>query len=284
MRNFLMDRDKKFLRVVICITLFLFLYNFHKIFISDLLKREVSSLINGTSVVFESLSHSKGWRATNLIYEEKERGWLSEKNSPFPHVFVFELISTSKIYLLRFNNLSVNEKQKKRTSKKIKVEFSNIGPESDYVTIGTFVLKENKEKQEIKIPRSKAKWIRLSILSNYGHPNYTELLKFEAWGVPIFHLFRIISNFIWVLGISLTLAAFSFNEFLSYKLSIKRKELFKRDTFKKPVVLGLVLIVFGIIVSVQVFWLSLALMIPAVLLLFWAIKLYASKKTKSQEA
>lgn len=279
-----MNRDKKFLRVLIYIALFMFLYNFHRVINGNLLRRKVVSLSTSTSVVFESSRYSIGWRAINLIYEERERGWLSEKSSPFPHVFVFRLISTSKIDLLIFNNLSMDEKQNKRTSKEIKVEFSNIGSESDYITIGTFVLKENKEKQEFKITRSKAKWIRLSILSNYGDPNYTELRKFEAWGVPVFHLFRIISNFIWILGISLILAAFSFHEFLSYKLRIKRKELFKRDTLKKPVLLGLVLIIFGIIVSVQVFWLSLVLMISAVSLLFWGIRFIDSKKTKSQEA
>ena len=177
----------------------------------------------------------------------------------------------------------MNEKQKKRTSKEIIIESSIDNSESGYITIGKFVLKENEEKQEFKIQESKVKWIRLSILSNYGHPHYTELRKFEARGYPNFHLFRIISNFIWILGISLILAAFSLHEFLSYKLRIKRKELFKRDTFKKSIVLGLVLIVFGLIVSVQVFWLSLILMISAVLLLFWSIMFIDSKKTKFQE-
>lgn len=60
---------------------------------------------------------------------------------------------------------------------------------------------------------------------------------------------KVFSNFIWILGASMILAVFSYHEFLAHLKKAKRTEVFKRNSFKKPFILGLVLIALGISAS-----------------------------------
>lgn len=69
----------------------------------------------------------------------------------------------------------------------------------------------------------------------------TEILKIP-WGT-------ILLNFVWVMGVAIILAVFSYSEFLAYIQKAKRKEVYKRNFFKKPLILGLILIVVGISAS-----------------------------------
>jgi len=56
----------------------------------------------------------------------------------------------------------------------------------------------------------------------------------------------VFSNFIWILGVAIILADFSYHEFLAHLKKIKRTEVFRRKSFKKPFFLGLILITVGI--------------------------------------
>lgn len=60
---------------------------------------------------------------------------------------------------------------------------------------------------------------------------------------------QVISNFLWILGASIILAAFSYHEFLAYIQKNGRAEVYKRKSFKKPFRIGLVLIAIGIFAS-----------------------------------
>ena len=278
-----MVKSKKLLKVLICLVFFLFIYNTHKIFAENPLKGRVLFSGRGAYILYASSSYSTRWAAENLIDGRRRRGWRSKKNSTFPHIIVFALAANADIDLLKFNNNTQENKYPGISAKEVQVEFSTVSSDSDYINVGTFTLRKGVKLQEYKILKTKARWIRLSIKSNYGHPSYTELRKFEAWGVFEFKILQIISNFMWILGLAIILAAFSYHEFLAHLQKTKRQEIFKRDSFRKPCLLGLILVASGVSFSVQKLWLTAIFGVVAILLTILFVKLAKIQAAEKQE-
>ena len=91
----------------------------------------------------------------------------------------------------------------------------------------------------------------------------------EMSGIPWGKVF---SNFVWILGIAIILADFSYHEFLAHVLEAKRIKVFKKNSFRRPFLLGLILIAIGITTSVQKLWLALILGVFAFSLIIWLVK------------
>jgi tellurite resistance protein TehA-like permease len=94
---------------------------------------------------------------------------------------------------------------------------------------------------------------------------------------------KVFSNFIWILGAAVILAAFSYHEFLAYTEKAKRIEVFKRDSFKKSLLLGAILIAAGISASAHKLWLTLIFGIAALLLIILAIKIIKIQATAKKD-
>ena len=94
---------------------------------------------------------------------------------------------------------------------------------------------------------------------------------------------RVFSNFVWILGAALILTAFSYHEFLAHIQKAKRIEVLKRDSFKKPFLLGTILIVTGISASVYQPWLKIIFGIVALLLIIWSVKIIKIMATVKQK-
>lgn len=276
-------KNKKLLKVLISLVFFLFIYNSHEIFAESPLKNRVLSLVNRARVLYESSSFARKWTAKNLIDGRRKRGWRSKNKCPFPHIIVFELASNAKIDLLRFNNNTREARHLGISAKEVQVEFSLVSSDSGYINVGALTLKQGAKLQEYKIPKTKARWIRLSIKSNYGHPRFTELTEFEAWGVFELKILQIFSNLIWILGVALILAVFSYHEFLGCMQKAKRIEVFKRDSFKKPFLLGLILVAVGIGASIQRLWLAAIIGVVAFFLIIWFVKFIKTQATQKKE-
>lgn len=278
-----MEKNRNFLKLWIYLALLLFIYNPYKIFAEHPLKHRVLSVSKGSLVSFESPGYYEGTTAKRLIDEKVNRRWRSKKNSPFPHIFIFELAVTAKIDLLKFNNNTHETNIPGISTKEVQVEFSNVSSDSGYINVGNFILEKSEETQEYKIQKNKARWIRLSIISNYGHPSYTELMEFEAWGTFELKILQIISFFTWILGGAVILSAFSYHEFLAQVQKAKRIEVFKRNSFKRPFLLGLILVAAGISASIHQPLLAAILGVVAFLLLIWFVKFIKIQAAGKQE-
>jgi hypothetical protein len=57
------------------------------------------------------------------------------------------------------------------------------------------------------------------------------------------------SNFVWILGIAITIATFSYHEFLTMQQKVKKLEIFRKSSFKKSIFLGLILIGVGLFLT-----------------------------------
>lgn len=94
---------------------------------------------------------------------------------------------------------------------------------------------------------------------------------------------RVFSNFVWILGAALILTALSYHEFLAHIQKVKRIEIFKRDSFKKPFLLGTILIAAGISASAHQLWLTAVFGIVGLLLVIWSIKIIKIQAPEKQE-
>ena len=145
------------------------------------------ALPNGSFIVNSPSSYAKSnlrgvsqWSAEGLIDGTETTGWCASKNS-FPFVFIIELPETFVIEKLAFSNMG-EKKQAEICTKDIKVEFSINKADAGYTEVFKTTLAEYSSLANFSIPPKKVRWIKLTILSNYGNATYTELMEMQAWG------------------------------------------------------------------------------------------------------
>ena len=70
-----------------------------------------------------------------------------------------------------------------RWPRDVEIYCSATGTEDgDFQKVATATLKKIQENQVIDFPPALARFVRVRILSNYGHPKYVEVAEVEAWG------------------------------------------------------------------------------------------------------
>lgn len=140
-------------------------------------------IVQKPSTFFTATAYSptiNAWSVNGLQDQNPATGWCSGAASKAPYVFVFELSEDFIINKLAFNTFCQKE-YPGISSKDVKIEFSTTSAKTGYVSPSSFVLEENKN-NTYDIAGIKARWIKLTITSNHGNPQWTELMEFEAWG------------------------------------------------------------------------------------------------------
>jgi hypothetical protein len=237
----------------ILFTIILFFYcnnNLFAIFTSGNGERVLSSK-KGSSIVFVSSNYERA--SAIFIINERPGGWRSGKKSPFPHMFIFELAGNAKINRLKFLNSRWETRYPGISAKDVQVEFSTVSSNHGYHHLENFRLEKKTDDQEFKIEETEARWIRLTINSNYGNSNYTEMMEFEAWGKFDFKVLPLLLNFIWILGAALILFNFSLHGFIAHSTSVKFRKQIQSPSFERLFLTGLILVSLGICVSVNNF-------------------------------
>lgn len=118
--------------------------------------------------------------SSGALFDESKNVWSSQGTS-FPFVFVMELAEEFNIQKLEFDNRC--EFYPGIEAKNIKVEFSTEGPDSGFKTVSEYTL-EKEKLNKVKITPQKTRWIKLSVLDNYGNKERVQLAEFRAIGVP----------------------------------------------------------------------------------------------------
>ncbi|HSY61591.1 MAG TPA: discoidin domain-containing protein, partial [Cytophaga sp.] len=113
------------------------------------------------------------WSVYGLQDQNLSTGWCSGAASKAPYVFVFELSEDFVINKLTFNTFCQKE-YPGISAKDIKIEFSTTSAKTGYVSSSPFLLEQNKI-NTFEISGIKARWIKLTITSNHGNPQWTEL-------------------------------------------------------------------------------------------------------------
>jgi len=91
---------------------------------------------------------------------------------------------------------------------------------------------------------------------------------------------KIFSNSIWILGASIILASSSYHEFLAHLQKTKRIEVFRRASFKKPFLFGLILIMAGVSLSIHNMFLAVITGVTAFLLAIWLFKIIRNQAVR----
>jgi outer membrane protein OmpA-like peptidoglycan-associated protein len=130
-----------------------------------------------------SYSTSGNWSANSLLDELPNTGWATPSGDVAPKVFVFELAQQSEITSLAFDTAQVENAG--RGAKDVTVEISDR-QDGGFTEIAKTSLAALKDGQQfaLKTPAS-GRYLKLTVLSNWGDARYMELMDFYAYGKPL---------------------------------------------------------------------------------------------------
>ena len=127
-----------------------------------------------------SYSDSGTWSADDLLDERPDTGWATKSGDLTPKVFVIEMAGKSTLTALAFDTAKTENAA--RAAKDVKVE---IGDSADgpFSPIASFSLAQAKDHQRFPLSSpATGRYLRLTVLNNWGDKQYTELMNFFAYG------------------------------------------------------------------------------------------------------
>lgn len=135
-------------------------------------------------VSFKSEFDPDHWAARNLIDGSATSGWCSSPAAKGqPHPFVFDLGAEQRLARLEFDAACMDEGDYAGVGAKgYVVEGSSEGPQGEFVELARGELTRGANDQAIELPLgSRARWLRLTLTSNHGHKDLTELMEVRAY-------------------------------------------------------------------------------------------------------
>jgi len=144
-------------------------------------------LANGAVVLSKSSEYGvTQWSALALLDGTPNVGWCSGENAPFPHQFLIELAHPISLESIALDNVQNQEANYAGISAKdVELWASNTSPTEGFVKVLQVQLPKA-VRQEFKLAApTPARWLKIVILSNWGHPQFTELMELEAFGQPL---------------------------------------------------------------------------------------------------
>lgn len=170
-------------KVLILICLAIIFLSFESTSIVDAITSEQSliSLSSGAFLLEKPAEYSLTFYGFYIMDEDPETGWCSSEGEISNHIFVIELAEETVLHNLKFDSASVNIKGS--AAKDILVELSNESPTEGFQEIARISLADQKDNQKFPVSSEPSgRWLRLTILNNYGTSEYTELMDFRAFG------------------------------------------------------------------------------------------------------
>ncbi|HWD29203.1 MAG TPA: OmpA family protein [Rhizomicrobium sp.] len=146
----------------------------------------LTAFANGALVESSSSDYGGGWTANRVTDENSATGWAPVKDAKGPFVIVISLPERSEIHALEFDNASVDGDDGKRGAKEIAVDISDTA--TGFAPLTTVTLKVKADRQRFALAKpGTGRYIRLTLKSNQGDPDYTELMEFRAFGKQLTH-------------------------------------------------------------------------------------------------
>lgn len=129
---------------------------------------------------------SSQWIALALIDEDPTLGWASAQGAPKPHSFVFELNTVYSLHNFGFDSAQAEEGSYPGISaEEVRISVSTEGAEGPWAIAYEGTIDPGMA-SEIEIPEPvEARWVKLEITDNGGRDDYTELMEFSAFGLPM---------------------------------------------------------------------------------------------------
>lgn len=121
------------------------------------------------------------WAAVHLVDGTALRGWCSSPQSRPPHRFVFALTRQVDLARVTFDNACSDFED--AAARDVVVEVSTAGPQEGFREVLKTALAKGKNDQSFDLTPIAARWLRLTIVANHGHPTLTELMEIRAYGL-----------------------------------------------------------------------------------------------------
>ncbi len=122
-----------------------------------------------------------GWDAQNVLDDNPVSGWACEQGKVSGNVFVFEMPVEATLERLALDTASIDTPGS--AAKEITVEVSKTSASGGYQPILQATLAPDSDGQKFAVTqKAPGRWVRLTIIGNYGSPEYTELFSFKGYG------------------------------------------------------------------------------------------------------
>jgi outer membrane protein OmpA-like peptidoglycan-associated protein len=141
----------------------------------------LAAFASGALVESTTSEYGGGWLARWITDENPATGWSSAQSAPGPFAIVISLAGRSELHALEFDTASVENE--KRGAKDIEVAISDTSATAGFAPITTVALKPSADRQRFPLPKPAAgRWIKVTLKSNFGDTDYTQLMDFRALG------------------------------------------------------------------------------------------------------
>jgi outer membrane protein OmpA-like peptidoglycan-associated protein len=141
----------------------------------------LTAFANGALVESSTSDYGGSWVARWITDENPATGWASVKGAAGPFAIVISLPERSEIHSLEFDTASTENAA--RAARDIDVSMSDLSASDGFATVATVSLKSGADKQAFALPKAgSGRWIKLTITTNHGDPDYTELMEVRAFG------------------------------------------------------------------------------------------------------
>ena len=144
----------------------------------------LAAFANGALVESSTSDYGGGWEARWITDENSRMGWASLKGAAGPFAIVISLPERSEIHSLEFDTKSTESEA--RAAKDVDVSVSDMSATAGFTSIVTASLQSDADNQ--RVPLSKpgtGRWIKITIKTNHGDPDYSELMEFRAFGTQM---------------------------------------------------------------------------------------------------
>ncbi len=138
------------------------------------------------AVVLSVTSEYDSWPALALLDNNAYTGWASRRGRVAPNTIVVELPHLFELDSIVFDNARAQEIDYPGISaRRVEVWMSRSGPDEGFELVVTVEAPQG-GREQFPLPRgSRARWIKLIVMSNWGSEEFTEIMELEAYGRPV---------------------------------------------------------------------------------------------------
>ena len=139
----------------------------------------------GAVILSATGEYNEDWSALNLLDGTTTTGWSAPAGTPAPYAFVIELPRRHRLRSIVLDNTDAKESYPGISAREVRVSSSTTSPSTGFTLLGTFEAPQGARKDFLLAPPGNvAQWLKLEVVSNWGHAEYTELMELEAYGEP----------------------------------------------------------------------------------------------------
>lgn len=144
-------------------------------------RQDLIAYAMGGSFEKATSTYSPSWTGWNLLDDRPtiKPGWCSSSNV-FPQELVFSFFAHQPALISAVVMTAETYAPKEQWAKDVEVWASMDGVDTGFTKLGEITLRNEPGEQTISVPATQARFVKLRILSNYGHKDYVELRKVKV--------------------------------------------------------------------------------------------------------